>query len=235
MEVMKYILTVLEMDETKAEGLAEAGCSTPKLLLRMSEANFYGLYKAKKVTNIEYDVLCVFRLFLKDLVKKRTPLPYALDDWESFFTPDVLDAWYVELGEIDAEDEELNEAVAEVEREEKFADPDDDDVDVDDDDDDDDDEVEDVGIPKQVSFGPKPTPSVAGSIAGSHGKKMVKVSLSDFPTFSGKQEEWMPFSKDVMSTMSLLHLDFLLDVKTEEDVAKHLKLRKSDEEYNTTG
>lgn len=64
-------------------------------------------------------------------------------------------------------------------------------------------------------------------------KKMVKVSLSDFPEFNGRQESWNSFNKEVISTMGLLQLKELLTVMEDAEVQAHEAKLISDPEYAT--
>ncbi|CAB9504664.1 hypothetical protein SEMRO_204_G085980.1 [Seminavis robusta] len=49
-------------------------------------------------------------------------------------------------------------------------------------------------------------------------KNLVKVSVSDFPTFDGNQKNWKPFKREVTSTMGLLQLTSLLSVTKLTDI-----------------
>jgi len=62
-------------------------------------------------------------------------------------------------------------------------------------------------------------------------KKMVKVSLTDFPDFTGRQDHWDTFQKEVSATMGLLQLQELLEVESDTNVTNHKNKVAQDPEY----
>ncbi|CAB9498974.1 expressed unknown protein [Seminavis robusta] len=78
-----------------------------------------------------------------------------------------------------------------------------------------------------------PNPTVQTTTTTTKSKNLVKVSLSDFPTFDGNQRNWKPFKREVTSTMGLLQLTSLLSVTKLTDVPSHTAKTISDPLYKT--
>ncbi len=62
---------------------------------------------------------------------------------------------------------------------------------------------------------------------------LVKVSISDFPSFDGDYHHWIPFKREVKILMELLQLSHLLDINDGKSKKKHCLRRQKDKEYDT--
>ncbi|CAB9521811.1 expressed unknown protein [Seminavis robusta] len=92
-DIMKYVLDIIDVDESEAATLATAGITTPKSLLRASMENLRKLSADSILTPIQLDELLRFRQWMKSKKDKNETIPTSIDEWKNDFTVAVFEAF----------------------------------------------------------------------------------------------------------------------------------------------
>jgi hypothetical protein len=257
-QVMLHILNVLVLDDTLAQTLAAHSIRTPRQLLTLGRAGLKELYRQQVVTFGDYNALRSFQgwmtLYMNMDGRSGRPsaLPKTPQEWEAEFTTDSYDEfidsdWLAlqsagstrDIPQVAGNGPGPNEGGSQAGNSYQGSNrpPS---VVIQDDDSQaesqpaasisDNSSISSNGVTTQGAKAKTPTNQTKSN--GRKSKPLFKVSLSDFPEFNGKHNEWRNFKKEARATMQLLGLGDLLTVYTKSEVQAHKDARKIDSDYN---